>query len=90
MSSPEQFPIPGWATPDDRVEFTIRLAALYHGMEGSLGDLSEALGGSRSLLHMALKSKGGINAQTCIRLEELLGREHFPREFFRPDIFVAE
>lgn len=42
------------------------------------------------MLHMALKSKGGVNAQSCIRLEELLGRDLFPREFFRPDIFVAE
>ena len=59
-------------------------------MGGNLGDLSAALGGSRSLLHMALKSKGGLNAQTCIKLEDLLGRESFPREFFRPDIFISE
>lgn len=86
----EKFPIPGWVTPDKRTEFALRLAASYFTMGGNLGDLSEALGGSRSLLHMALKSKGGVNAQTCIKLEELLGRETFPREFFRPDIFVAE
>jgi hypothetical protein len=88
--SAEKFPIPAWVEPEQRAEFAVRLAALYHKMDGSLGDLSEALGGSRSLLHMALKSKGGVNAQTCIKLEELLGREAFPREFFRPDIFVAE
>lgn len=86
----DKFAIPAWVEPEQRAEFAVRLAALYYKMDGSLGDLSEALGGSRSLLHMALKSKGGVNAQTCIKLEELLGRETFPREFFRPDIFVAE
>lgn len=88
--SHEKFPIPGHITPEQRAEFAVRLAALYHKMDGSMGDLSEALGGSRSMLHMALKSKGGLSAPTCIKLEELLGRETFPREFFRPDIFVAE
>ena len=88
--SHEKFPIPGHRAPEQRAEFAVRLAALYHKMDGSMGDLSEALGGSRSMLHMALKSKGGLSAPTCIKLEELLGREMFPREFFRPDIFVAE
>lgn len=88
--SHEKFPIPGHIAPEQRAEFAVRLAALYHKMDGSMGDLSEALGGSRSMLHMALKSKGGLSAPTCIKLEELLGRETFPREFFRPDIFVAE
>lgn len=90
MSQSEKFPIPVALAPEQRAEFAVRLAALYHKMDGSMGDLSEAIGGSRSMLHMALKSKGGINAVTCIKLEELLGRDLFPREFFRPDIFVAE
>lgn len=90
MSHSEKFPVPAWVAPDQRAEFAVRLAALYLSMDGSLGDLSEALGGSRSLLHMALKSKNGLSAPICIKLEELLGRETFPREFFRPDIFVAE
>lgn len=89
MSS-EKFPIPAWVAPEERTEFALRLAASYLKMGGSLGDLSEALGGTRPMLHVALKSKGGVNANTCIKLEEVLGRELFPREFFRPDIFVAE
>jgi hypothetical protein len=88
--SAEKFPIPAWVTPEQRPEFVLRLAACYYTMGGSLGDLSEALEGSRPMLHMALKSKGGLSAQTCIKLEELLGRDLFPRECFRPDIFVAE
>lgn len=90
MQPTEKFPIPACIAPDQRAEFVVRLAALYHKMDGSVGDLSEAIGGSRSMLHMALKSKGGLSAPTCIKLEELLGRELFPREFFRPDIFIAE
>lgn len=89
MSSDKML-IPAWVTPETRTEFALRVAALYFKMNGSLGDLSKALGGTRPMLHMALKSKHGLNAQTCIKLEELLGRESFPREFFRPDIFVAE
>lgn len=90
MSQLEKLPIPAWVTPEQRTEFALRLAALYLQMGGNLGDLSQKLGGSRSLLHMALKSKGGVNAQTCIKLEDLLGRDVFPREFFRPDIFISE
>jgi hypothetical protein len=80
-----RFPV--WVKPEQRQAFAVRLAALYHNEKGSLGVLSEALGGSRSLLHAALGGNG-ITAQTCIKLEELLGREHFPREFFRPDLFT--
>lgn len=67
--------------------FVCRLAAIYHNSTGSLGELSLAIGGSRSFLHMSLKGKG-LSADTCIELEKVLGRDHFPREFFRPDIFV--
>ena len=92
MTDIRNFPVPAWVEPDQRTEFAVRLAALYHNKAGSLGELSLALNGcnSRSLLHMALKSSGGLNAKTCIRLEEVLGRENFPREFFRPDIFLPE
>jgi hypothetical protein len=79
--------VPDWVGPEQRQSFVVRLAALYHNPTGSLGTLSEAIGGSRSLLHAALK-QGGLTVQTCIKLEELLGREHFPREFFRPDLFL--
>lgn len=89
MSKLKLMPVPVWCGPGEQQEFAVRLAALYFKMGGSLGDLSEAIGGSRSLLHMALKGNG-LTAQTCIDLEKLLGRECFPREFFRPDIFIAE
>lgn len=79
--------VPDWVKPEQRQMFVCRLAAVYHNEKGSLGVLSTAIGGSESLLHMAI-SGNGLTPQTCIALESLLGREHFPREFFRPDIFV--
>lgn len=87
--SAQKFPIPAWVAPEQRAEFALRLAASYYKMGGSLGDLSEAIGCSRPTLHMALKAKGGLSAQMCIRIEEKLGRDLFPREFFRPDIFIG-
>lgn len=81
--------VPEWVAPEHRQMFVVRLAALYHGSSGSIADLSKAMGGSQSLLHMAMKGNG-LNANHCIKLEELLGRELFPREFFRPDIFLPQ
>lgn len=89
MSRREMMPVPDWVGPEQRQSFVVRLAALYHNSTGSLGVLSEALGGSKTMLHMALK-QNGLNANHCIKLEELLGRDLFPREFFRPDIFLPE
>lgn len=81
--------VPEWVTPDTYQRFAIRLAALYFSENGEMSVLSEGLGYSRSALHMALNGKG-LNADHCIKLENLLGRDLFPREFFRPDIFIAE
>lgn len=89
MSKPPMMRVPDWVTPEQRQMFVCRLAAVYHNDTGSLGKLSLAMGGSSSLLHMALKGNG-LTAQHCIKLEDLLGRELFPREFFRPDIFIAQ
>ncbi len=87
MSKQGFMPIAPWVSPEERQEFAVRLAAIYHNRSGSIGDLSLALGGSRTLLHMALK-QNGLNADHCIKLEAVLGRDLFPREFFRPDIFI--
>jgi len=81
--------VPEWVKPEDYQMFACRLAAVYHNKAGSIGQMSEEIGHARSALHNALAG-GGLTPQHCIKLEELLGREHFPREFFRPDIFVAE
>lgn len=89
MSKPKMMRVPSWVTPEDYQRFALRLAALYFSKDGSMGTLSQALGYTRPALQMALNYKG-LNAQHCIKLEELLGRDHFPREFFRPDIFLPE
>lgn len=89
MSKPSLMRVPEWVTPDHYQRFAVRLAALYFCEDGGMGALSKALGYSSTALHMALNGKG-LNADHCIKLESLLGRELFPREFFRPDIFIAE
>lgn len=87
MTTMKMLPVPAWVTPEHRAMFTLRLAATYHNSDGSIRQLSRALEKSDSYLHMAA-STSGLNAETCIALEELLGRACFPREFFRPDIFI--
>lgn len=89
MANQQFLPVPAWVAPEQRQEFAVRLAALYHNRTGSLGLLSEAMGLSKPALHQALSYKG-LNASHCIKLESVLGRELFPREFFRPDIFIPE
>lgn len=88
MSKSFPMRVPKWVKPEQRQRFAVRVAALYYSEDGGLATLSKALGYSSSTLHMALGSKG-LNADHCIKLETLLGRELFPREFFRPDIFIA-
>lgn len=81
------FPVPLWAEPEDHQRFAVALAALYHNKTGSVSALSQALGLSHATLSMALNGSG-LSSQTCMALEALLGRETFPREFFRPDLFA--
>ena len=80
------FPAPQWAEPEDQQRFAVAMAALYHNPRGSVSELSKALGMSHAALNMALKGSG-LSERTCLALEALLGAEHFPRSFFRPDLF---
>lgn len=69
-----------------KARFLLRLAALYYSPKGNLADLSTALG-----YHSAtLSGTMSIPPAMAISLEKLLGRETFPRELFRPDLFVIE
>lgn len=66
--------------------FLLRLAALYYSPKGNLADLSQALG-----YHPAtLSGAQNITAEMAVSLEDLLGRETFPRTLFRPDLFIVE
>ena len=89
MSNTPMMRVPEWVTPEQYQRFVVRLAALYYSKKGEISALSIGLGYSHSALHMALNGNG-LNVDHCIKLEKLLGREWFPREFFRPDIFIAE
>jgi len=86
-------PMPQWldtiADEDQdaaRSRFLLRLAALYHSPEGKLNTLSEAVGFSPNSLAQLYR----VSAPLAVSLEELLGRDNFPRELFRPDLFRTE
>lgn len=70
------------------IHYLIRLAALHHNRDGNLRMLGRACGFSHNTLFMAA-SRGHMSPAMAIKLEEVLGREYFPREVFRPDIFVV-
>lgn len=86
MSKKTTFPVPDWVKPEDYQRWAIQMAATYHNKQASIVQLSVGLGMSTSALSMALKIHG-ISERNCLALESLLGPEHFPREFFRPDLF---
>lgn len=95
MSVVESLPVPAWVlhvdTPDQadrrRLCYLIRLAALFHNETGSVTDLGLACGFSNSVLHMAMK-RGQITGEVAVAIENTIGRELFPREMFRPDLFT--
>lgn len=72
--------------PTAKCRFLLRLAAVYFSPAGQLNVLSEALGLHRN----SLSTYDSIPADMAVKLEALLGREHFPRELFRPDLFTVE
>lgn len=96
MSVAEAVPTPAWVMRHDTPErvdqaklcFLVRLAALYHNERGSLGLLSTALGLSEPALAMAIK-RGQIMPGHAVEIEKLIGRDLFPRELFRPDLFLV-
>lgn len=67
-------------------QFQLRLAALYASRGGTLAHLAKSCGQHEK----SLTAYTQISPELAIRIEKLLGREHFPREFFRPDLFIIE
>lgn len=96
MSLLKDVPIPAWVmarqTPESvdhaKLCFYIRLAALYHNEKSSVSQLSSALGLSETTLHQVLKRGEPIQPTIAVEIEKLIGRSLFPRELFRPDLFV--
>lgn len=91
------WPEPSWlgeitdpATREEaRIRFHLSLAAIYCTENGRLDDLARCLG----------KPKGTVRTQRyrarpshtlAIGIEETLGRDLFPREMFRPDLFTVK
>lgn len=88
-----QIPTPGYhkdLTPEEsataHARFLIKLAALYYSPGGQVKDLSAACG----LAPGHLSSLLSISPETAIKIEKVLGRELFPRELFRPDLFLIK
>lgn len=70
----------------EMTRYLIRLAALYHNSAGSISELSDACGLSRSGLSSLLHARS-LPPKVAIRIEEVVGREFIQRDLFRPDIF---
>jgi hypothetical protein len=94
MSPQFQWPTPQWLRDLPDVEqkaaltrFHLCLATAYACDKASPAELSRLLGMSDSAINQ-MKNRGTVAAEQAIALERLLGRQLFPRELFRPDLFV--
>lgn len=68
-----------------RCRFLLRLAALYYSDSGKMNALSVAC----KLNPTTLSGLNSISPELAVCLEEVLGRDQFPRELFRPDLFLS-
>lgn len=91
-----KWPMPAWHNDlpeEDRPAACLRhllnLAAIYASREGTATALAQALGVGDTAILQA-KVRGRVSGEMAVKLEALLGRERFPRELFRPDLFVVE
>jgi hypothetical protein len=90
------WPEPAWIAELDgdrrdaaRLRYYLNLAASYYSERGSLPELSEALGLNPSHLNVC-RQRGRVSPEMAVKLEELLGRERFPRECFNSIFAVAK
>lgn len=65
-------------------QFRLRLAALFLTRGGKLAPLAKSCG----LHEKAISALTNVSPELAIKIEKVLGRELFPREFFRPDLFI--
>jgi len=94
MANNFQWPIPKWMAtlPDIEREpalqrFYLCLASVYASEKASAADLSMRLGLKPNAVNV-MKTRGRVTGETAVDLENLLGRDIFPRELFRPDLFI--
>lgn len=90
-----QWPTPGWheSLPADERErasarLLLDLAAIYATPQGTSSALARRLGLSTTAILQARK-RGKVSPELAVSIEGLLGRGQFPRELFRPDLFVV-
>lgn len=93
MSTKFEWPMPAWLaqTPDvdrpqARTRFLLCLAAVYVAERGNQSKLARAIG-SHIKTVLAAGDRGQVSPEMAIAIESVLGRELFPRELFRPDLF---
>jgi len=91
-----KWPMPAWhddLPEGERAAAALRhllsLAALFASREGTATALAKALGVGNTAVLQA-KVRGKISGEMAVQIEALLGRDLFPRELFRPDLFVVE
>lgn len=94
MSQENQWPIPVWVAELPDVErksaetrYLLGVAANYCCDRGNISRLARTLGTSVQSIHSAI-DRGQVSAEMAISIEKVLGRKHFPRELFRPDLFT--
>lgn len=75
--------LPSWCEDKDRLDFTFRLAALYHNRDGSLRKLAEAIGRSNSYFTVTAAS-GKISADGALEIERAIGFRLFDDTLIRP------
>jgi len=87
--------MPAWLNdlPEDqralgRAHFLLKIAALYNSPTKGMRGLSAAIGLDPNTLSAMLHQRQLPSVETCIKVEALLGRDIFPRELMRPDIFL--
>ena len=96
MKTEPSWPMPSWLAdlPDvererARVRFLLCLASIYLQDKGTPADLSTALGLNPNQVNV-MKTRGIVSGEIAVAVEKLLGRDLFPRELFRPDLFLIE
>lgn len=76
---------PASATGRARTRFLLRLAALVATPEGTMSDLSEAVGLSRGTLPGYARFGEPLNADLAQRISDVTGKR-IPAWWFRPDV----
>ena len=71
-----------------KLRWLLSLAAIYASRDGTATALAEALDTGNTAILQA-KARGRISGEMAVKLESLLGRDLFPRELFRPDLFIV-